>query len=40
VSLDDWMRMDMEYIRRRSPLYDLKILLLTVPAVVLRRGAH
>jgi len=40
VSFDDWMRMDMEYIRRRSPLYDLKILLLTVPAVVLRRGAH
>lgn len=40
VSFDDWMRMDMEYIRRRSPLYDLKILLLTVPAVALRRGAH
>jgi lipopolysaccharide/colanic/teichoic acid biosynthesis glycosyltransferase len=40
VSFDDWMRMDMEYIRRRSPLFDLKILLLTVPAVVLRRGAH
>ena len=40
VSFDDWMRMDMEYIRRRSFLYDLRLLLLTVPAVILRRGAH
>ena len=40
VTFDDWMRMDMEYIQRRSFLYDMKILLLTLPAVVLRRGAH
>jgi len=40
VKFDDWMRMDLEYIRHRSLLNDLKILLLTVPAVILRRGAH
>jgi lipopolysaccharide/colanic/teichoic acid biosynthesis glycosyltransferase len=40
VAFDDWMRMDMEYIRRRSFLYDLKLLLLTLPAVLLHRGAH
>lgn len=39
VCFNDWMRMDMRYIRRRSLLRDLKILLLTVPAVLLRRGA-
>jgi lipopolysaccharide/colanic/teichoic acid biosynthesis glycosyltransferase len=40
VAFGDWMRMDMEYIRRRSFLYDLKLLLLTLPAVILHRGAH
>ena len=40
VTFADWMRMDMEYIRKRSFWQDLKILLLTVPAVLLRRGAH
>lgn len=40
VAFDDWMRMDMEYIDHRSPLRDLSILLLTIPAVALRKGAH
>ena len=40
VTFADWMRMDMEYIRKRSFWQDLKLLLLTVPAVLLRRGAH
>jgi lipopolysaccharide/colanic/teichoic acid biosynthesis glycosyltransferase len=40
VSFADWIRMDLEYIRSRSLLQDLKLLLLTAPAVVLRRGAH
>lgn len=40
VAFADWVRMDLEYIRGRSPWQDLKLLLLTVPAVVLRRGAH
>ncbi|HVS40200.1 MAG TPA: sugar transferase [Gemmataceae bacterium] len=40
VAFADWVRMDMEYIRKHSPWQDLKLLLLTVPAVLLRRGAH
>jgi lipopolysaccharide/colanic/teichoic acid biosynthesis glycosyltransferase len=40
VAFDDWMRMDMEYIDHRSPLRDLWILLVTIPAVTLRKGAH
>jgi lipopolysaccharide/colanic/teichoic acid biosynthesis glycosyltransferase len=40
VSFDDWVRMDVQYIRQQSLPQDLKLLLLTVPAVLLRRGAH
>jgi lipopolysaccharide/colanic/teichoic acid biosynthesis glycosyltransferase len=40
VSFADWVRMDVQYIRSRSPWQDLKLLLLTLRAVVLRRGAH
>ena len=40
VAFADWVRMDVEYIRTQSPWQDLKLLLLTAPAVVLRRGAH
>jgi lipopolysaccharide/colanic/teichoic acid biosynthesis glycosyltransferase len=40
VSFAEWMRMDIGYIRRRSFWTDLRILVATVPAVVLRRGAH
>jgi lipopolysaccharide/colanic/teichoic acid biosynthesis glycosyltransferase len=39
VSFREWMRMDQRYIRSRSWLLDLKLLFLTVPAVILRRGA-
>jgi lipopolysaccharide/colanic/teichoic acid biosynthesis glycosyltransferase len=38
-SYDVWARLDIEYIRRRSLLLDLKLLLLTVPAVISMRGA-
>ncbi len=38
VSFDQWIRMDLEYIRRRSLLLDLKLLVQTVPAVLLGRG--
>lgn len=37
---DRWVRLDLEYIRRRSFLLDVQILLLTIPAVLARRGAH
>ena len=40
MSFADWVRMDVQYIRSRSPWQDLKLLLLTLPAVMLRRGAH
>jgi lipopolysaccharide/colanic/teichoic acid biosynthesis glycosyltransferase len=40
VSFAEWARMDVRYIRSCSAWQDLKLLLLTVPAVVLRRGAH
>lgn len=39
ISFDQWMRMDIEYTRNHSVLSDLKILLLTIPAVVMCRGA-
>jgi lipopolysaccharide/colanic/teichoic acid biosynthesis glycosyltransferase len=39
-SFDRWARLDIEYIRKRSPLLDLKLLLLTIPAVISMRGAQ
>jgi lipopolysaccharide/colanic/teichoic acid biosynthesis glycosyltransferase len=39
-TFDEWMRMDLQYVRRRTLLQDLKLLVLTLPAVLLRRGAH
>ena len=40
VSFADWMRMDVQYIRSHSLAQDLKLLVLTVPAVLLGRGAQ
>jgi lipopolysaccharide/colanic/teichoic acid biosynthesis glycosyltransferase len=40
VTFDQWVRMDVEYIRKRTLLHDLSILLQTVPAVLLRKGAR
>jgi exopolysaccharide biosynthesis polyprenyl glycosylphosphotransferase len=39
VSFDDWMKLDLSYIDNWSLLLDLKILLKTVPVVLLGRGA-
>jgi exopolysaccharide biosynthesis polyprenyl glycosylphosphotransferase len=39
VSFQDWMRLDLSYIDNWSLLLDLKILLKTVPVVLLGRGA-
>jgi lipopolysaccharide/colanic/teichoic acid biosynthesis glycosyltransferase len=38
VSFDRWMRMDIQYVRHRSLMYDLRLLLTTAPAIVLNRG--
>lgn len=40
VTFAEWVRMDVEYIRRQSLGQDLKLICLTVPALLLRRGAH
>ncbi len=39
VSFDEWMDMDLDYIRRRSFWFDLAILVKTIPAVLAGRGA-
>jgi lipopolysaccharide/colanic/teichoic acid biosynthesis glycosyltransferase len=38
VAFDEWMRMDLQYVRRQSFLYDLQLLVRTAPALVLHRG--
>ncbi|HEY2956415.1 MAG TPA: sugar transferase [Candidatus Eisenbacteria bacterium] len=40
IGFQEWMRLDLEYIRRRSLALDLKILLRTIPAVLSREGAY
>ncbi len=38
-NFDEWVRLDLEYIQNASLLLDLKIILLTIPAVFSGRGA-
>lgn len=40
LGFDEWMRLDLEYVDHQSFLLDLKILVLTVPAVLSARGAY
>jgi lipopolysaccharide/colanic/teichoic acid biosynthesis glycosyltransferase len=40
VTFDQWMRMDVNYIRRRNFFHDIKILTQSIPAVLLRKGAR
>ena len=40
LGFDEWMRLDLEYIRRQSLATDLRILVRTVPAVLSREGAY
>lgn len=39
LSFEQWMSLDLEYIHRRSFRFDAVILIRTIPAVVLQRGA-
>jgi lipopolysaccharide/colanic/teichoic acid biosynthesis glycosyltransferase len=39
VSFNDWMRMDLEYIRRRGPLTDALLLARTFVITALHRGS-
>jgi lipopolysaccharide/colanic/teichoic acid biosynthesis glycosyltransferase len=38
VPFDEWMRMDLRYIERRSLRFDLRLLMTTAPAIVLKPG--
>jgi len=40
LSFDEWMRLDIEYVERYSLPLDIKILVLTIPAVLSARGAY
>ena len=40
LSFDEWMELDVRYVRERGPLTDIMILLKTVPAVMARKGAY
>lgn len=40
ISFDQWMKLDIEYVRNRSLWLDLKILAKTIPAVLTGRGAY
>jgi len=40
IGFQEWMRLDLEYVRTRSFLTDLKIMFKTVPAVIARKGAY
>ena len=40
IGFDEWMRLDLDYLRRRSLRLDLWIVLHTLPAVIARKGAY
>ena len=40
IGFEEWMRLDLEYISRRSFRLDLQILLRTIPAVLSQEGAY
>jgi lipopolysaccharide/colanic/teichoic acid biosynthesis glycosyltransferase len=40
IGFNEWMRLDMEYLKTRSIRTDLLIFLKTIPAVIARKGAY
>jgi lipopolysaccharide/colanic/teichoic acid biosynthesis glycosyltransferase len=40
IGFQEWMRLDLEYIKHRSLWLDLKIIVRTIPAVLSREGAY
>ena len=40
IGFQEWMRLDLEYIRKQSFRLDVKILIRTIPAVLSREGAY
>lgn len=39
IAFDEWMKLDLEYVRNRSWKTDLELLIQTIPAVLRRKGA-
>ncbi|MCK4538582.1 MAG: sugar transferase [Candidatus Krumholzibacteria bacterium] len=40
IGFQEWMRLDLEYIRKRSLMTDMMIIIRTIPAVIARKGAY
>ncbi|RKZ07741.1 sugar transferase [bacterium] len=40
IGFHEWMRLDIEYIKKRSYITDLMIMIKTIPAVIARKGAY
>lgn len=40
LSFEDWIDMDMKYIKRRSTMLDISLILRTINAVLFKRGAY
>ena len=40
LSFEDWVDMDMKYIKRRSISLDISLIIRTVYAVIFKRGAY
>jgi len=40
ISFDEWVELDCKYIRESSVWTDIKIILKTIPAVLIGRGAY
>jgi exopolysaccharide biosynthesis polyprenyl glycosylphosphotransferase len=40
LGFEEWMRLDLQYIKHRSFLLDMRILVRTIPAVLSREGAY
>jgi len=40
VAFEEWVKLDIEYVHQRSLWLDLKLLALTIPAVITGRGAY
>lgn len=39
IEFDEWMKMDVEYLQKRSLLFDFWLILKTIPAVITQKGA-
>jgi lipopolysaccharide/colanic/teichoic acid biosynthesis glycosyltransferase len=39
IGFEEWVELDLEYIRRRTFWFDLALILRTIPAVIRARGA-